>query len=156
MSNKSARQKLIQRYGNIDFLDQLKIAVPKCKKYSSKGQLKKMKQLTYHHIEEKSKGGPATIENGALLTLEHHRWFHQQSPEVQKELNSAFQELKQRIDKSQELSIVLVEEDELNQPFELNMTELSIDKQGKIQAYNCSKKKKEIRELIGEYEEELE
>ena len=156
MSNKSAKQKLIQRYGNIDFLDQLKIAVPKCKKYTSKGQLKRMKQLTYHHIKEKSKGGQATIENGALLTAEHHEWFHQQPPEVQRELNNAFQELKRRIDKSKELSIVLVEEDELDQPFELNITELSIDKQGRIQAYNRSKKKKETKKLIDEYEEELE
>lgn len=71
-SNKKAKQKLIERYGSIDFLDALKIKIPECKRYTSKGQLERMKQLTYHHILEKSKGGPATIENGALLTTEHH------------------------------------------------------------------------------------
>lgn len=67
-SNKSARQQLIRRYGSIDFLDKLKIKVPSSVRYKSKGQLKKMKQLTYHHIKERSKGGETTIENGALLT----------------------------------------------------------------------------------------
>ena len=154
-SNRNAKRKLIERYGGIDFLDQLKIKIPECKKYKSKGQLKKMKELTYHHILEKSKGGLTTIENGALLTAERHAWFHQQPPEVQHKLNNAFQELKRRKDEAQGLSIVLVEEDELDQPFKLNITELSIDKQGRIQAYNRSKKKKETKKLIDEYEEEL-
>lgn len=156
-SNRNVKRKLIKRYGGIDFLDQLKIKIPECKKYKSKGQLKKMKKLTYHHILEKSKGGPTTIENGALLTAEHHVWFHQQPLEVQHELNNAFQELKRRKDQMQQISIELVEENELNFPFEINITEISIDKQGRIKAYNRSKKKRDTKKLIEEYnEEELE
>ena len=103
-SNKSAKRKLIEKYGNIDFLDQLKIKIPENKKYTSKGQLKRMKQLTYHHIIEKSKGGKATIENGALLTAEHHAWFHQQPQEIQCELNNAFQELKRKKDEIRQIN----------------------------------------------------
>lgn len=53
MSNKRAKEKLIERYGGIDFIDQLKIKIPECKRYTSKGQKKRMQQLTYHHIWEK-------------------------------------------------------------------------------------------------------
>lgn len=155
-SNKNAKQKLIERYGGIDFLDELKIKIPKCKKYTSKGQLKKMKQLTYHHILEKSKGGKATVENGALLSAEHHAWFHQQPPEIQHELNNAFQELKRKKDEAQQLNIHLVEDEELDFPFEINIAEMSIDKEGKIKTYNRTQKKRETQELIKEYEQDIE
>lgn len=151
-SNKKAKQKLIERYGSIDFLDRLQIKIPECKHYTSKGQLKRMKQLTYHHIKEKSKGGDASVENGALLTDEHHVWFHQQPEEIQKELNEAFQELKKKMDESRELPVVFV--DDLKLPFELNIAELSIDRQGRIKAYNRSKKKRENKKIIDESGEE--
>ena len=153
-SNKSARQQLIRRYGSIDFLDKLKIKVPSSVRYKSKGQLKKMKQLTYHHIKERSKGGETTIENGALLTWEHHEWFHQQSSEIQQELNSAFQELKRRIDRSKKVSIMFVEEEELDFPFMINLMKISVDKQGRIKAYNRSKKKRENKKEIDEYDKD--
>ena len=153
--NKSVKQKMIQRYGKIDFLDALKIKVPECKKYKSKNQLKRMKEITYHHIKEKSKGGEATVENGALLTVEHHVWFHQQTPEMQKKLNNAFQEYKRQRDNSQKVPIVLVNEDELSFPFELNIMEISIDKENRIKAYNRSKKKRNDRKEIEEYEEDF-
>lgn len=153
--NKSVKQKMIQRYGKIDFLDALKIKIPECKKYKSKNQLKRMKEITYHHIKEKSKGGEATVENGALLTVEHHVWFHQQSPETQKILNDAFQEYKRQRDNSKKVPIVLVDEDELDFPFELNIMEISIDKEDRIKAYNRSKKKRNDRREIEEYEEEF-
>jgi hypothetical protein len=154
-SNKGIKKRLIQRYGSIDFLDRMKIKIPEKKRYKSKGQYKRMKQLTYHHIREKSKGGDATIENGALLTAEHHEWFHQQPPEIQRQLNEKFQELKRRIDAARKVSVVLTDE-ELDFSFEFNFAELSIDKQGRIKAYNRSKKKKQDREIIDEYEEDLE
>lgn len=56
--------------------------------------MKRMKQLTYHHILEKRKGGKATVENGAILSVENHEWFNKQPEEVQKELNKKFQEYK--------------------------------------------------------------
>lgn len=150
-SNKKAKQKLIERYGSIDFLDALKIKVPECKRYTSKGQLKRMKQLTYHHILEKSKGGSATIENGALLTTEHHAWFHQQPPEIQRQLNQKFQEFKKQKDIEHEASVVFVNDDELSLPFELSIAELQIDSQGRVKTYNRSQQKRETQQMVNEY-----
>lgn len=148
-SNKTAKQKLIARYGNVDFLDQLKVKVPESKKYTSKGQLKRMKQLTYHHIHEKQYGGKATVENGALLTEEHHIWLHKQPPEIKSKLNMAFQELKRR--KDLELEVQYVDLEQI--PFELNVCDLEIDKSGKMRVYNRAKIKEEMRKLIIEEEE---
>ena len=92
--NKSARQELERLYGKECFIDKLHLREEKQKRYTGKGQLKQMKQLTYHHIKMKKDGGRATIENGALLSAENHAWFHKQSPEKQSEMNRAFQEYK--------------------------------------------------------------
>lgn len=143
-SNKRAKELLIQRYGEIDFLDQLKVKIPECKTYKSKGQRKRMEQLTYHHILEKSRGGKATIENGALLTEEHHIWLHKQPPEVKSKLNMAFQELKRK--KDQELGIEYVDINEI--PFELNVCDLEIDSKGKLRVYNRAKVKEQMRKLV--------
>ena len=148
-SNKSAKQRLIQKYGGIDFLDQMHVKVPESKTYTSKGQLKRMKQLTYHHIQEKQYGGKATVENGALLTAEHHTWLHKQPPEVKSKLNMAFQEFKKARDA--ELPVETVDINEL--PFELNVCDLEIDKTGRLKIYNRAKVKEELRKLIVEEEE---
>lgn len=94
MSNKRAKEKLIQLYGEECFIDKLHLRKDGVRHYKSKGQMKKMKQLTYHHILEKSKGGRVTIENGALLSVENHEWFNKQSAEKQAEMNKKFQEYK--------------------------------------------------------------
>lgn len=93
-SNKSAKQKLIELYGPECFIDKLHLRHDKNRTYKSKGQLKRMKQLTYHHIKMKKDGGKATVENGALLSVENHAWFHQQPYKSQKKMNAKFQEYK--------------------------------------------------------------
>ena len=67
MSNKGAKNKLIQLYGKECFIEKLHLR-PKAtkKKYTSKGQYKRMKQLTYHHIVKKEHGGKATVENRSI------------------------------------------------------------------------------------------
>ncbi len=147
-SNKKAKNALIRRYGAVDFLDALHIAVPTSKTYTSKGQMRRMKQLTYHHIKEKSKGGTSTIENGALLTAEHHCFFHQQPPQVQRRLNSVFQEYKKR--KDEELPLLFVEPDEI--PLDLSVVEMDITEKNKVRFYNRMRVKEETRREI---EEEL-
>lgn len=62
-SNKNAKEKLIQLYGPECFIDKLHLRPDTDRRYTGKGQLKRMKELTYHHILEKSKGGRATVEN---------------------------------------------------------------------------------------------
>jgi len=60
-SNQKAKRKLILKFGEVCFLEELKIRdkedVKKdIKRYTSKKQQAIMDQLTYHHIVEKSKG----------------------------------------------------------------------------------------------------
>ena len=99
MSNKRAKERLIQLYGAECFIEKLHLRKDtEPRKYTSKGQRKRMKQLTYHHIKEKRYGGKATIENGALLSAENHEWFNKQSKEAQKQMNELFQEYKQSIE----------------------------------------------------------
>lgn len=62
-SNKNAKEKLIQLYGPECFIDKLHLRPDTDRRYTGKGQYKRMKELTYHHILERSKGGRATVEN---------------------------------------------------------------------------------------------
>lgn len=153
-SNKAAKQALIKRYGNICFIERLKLRDTKGLKYTGCGQYKRMKQLTYHHILEKSKGGKATIENGALLSTENHEWFHKQPKEVQRKMNNMFQELKREIDR-QELRVEYV--DEIKCPFETSFAELFIDKKGlnvkKLREQERAKEKRELQKLKKEFED---
>lgn len=99
MSNKRAKERLIQLYGAECFIEKLKLRKDtEPRKYSSKGQYKRMKQLTYHHIREKRNNGKATVENGALLSAENHAWFNKQSKEAQRQMNELFQQYKQSIE----------------------------------------------------------
>ena len=99
MSNKKAKERLIQLYGEECFIEKLHLRVDKePRRYTSKGQYKRMKQLTYHHIRERQHGGKATVENGALLSAENHEWFNKQSKEAQRQMNELFQKYKQSVE----------------------------------------------------------
>ena len=99
MSNKRAKQKLIKIYGAECFIEKLHLRVDiDPRRYTSRGQQKRMKQLTYHHIREKRNGGKATIENGALLSTENHEWFNRQSKEAQRQMNELFQQYKASVE----------------------------------------------------------
>jgi hypothetical protein len=99
MSNKRSKQKLIELYGAECFIEKLHLRVDtEPRRYSSKGQYKRMKQLTYHHIKEKRNGGQTTVRNGALLSAENHAWFNKQSKEAQKQMNELFQKYKQSVE----------------------------------------------------------
>ena len=99
MSYKGVKKELIERYGPECFIDKLHLRKDdEQQHYYSKGELKRMKELTYHHIEEKKEGGKATVENGALLSRENHDWFNKQSPEEQRKMNEVFQKYKQSVD----------------------------------------------------------
>lgn len=107
MSNKKAKERLIQLYGAECFIEKLHLRVDtEPRRYKSKGQYKRMKQLTYHHIRERQHGGKATVENGALLSAENHEWFNKQSKEAQKQMNELFQRYKASV----ECKVELVEE----------------------------------------------
>lgn len=100
-----------------------------------------MKKLSYHHIIEKSKGGPTTVENGALLSVENHEWFHKQPKSEQIKMNKAFQDYKA-------CTITLV--DELDLPFQIEARELVV--KSKKKAYNRNETKREFQQRIDDYE----
>lgn len=96
--NKKVKDAMIRLYGDECFIEKLKLRDTSGLTYKGKAQYKRMKMLTYHHIRMKSKGGKATIENGALLSAENHQWFHQQSKTEQERMNNLFQEYKRSVD----------------------------------------------------------
>ena len=146
-NNKKAKEELIRRYGAECFIEKLKLRKDtEPKRYKGKGQMKRMRQLTYHHIRMKKDGGRATVENGALLSAENHAWFHKQSPRDQAIMNEMFQEYKRQY---QECQIVFV--DKLELPFEVKTMEFHIDERElKRTKYNRAKEKREFQKLVDE------
>ena len=150
-SNKKAKEELIRYYGAECFIEKLKLRKDaKPKRYRGRGQAKRMKQLTYHHIKMKKDGGKATRENGALLSAENHSWFHQQSPQAQGYMNALFQEYKRQSDECQ---VVFV--DELDLGFEIKPTTFAIDERGQIldmkkEKYNREKEKRKHKKQVDE------
>jgi len=96
--NKSVKNALIRRYGAECFIEKLKLRDTSGLRYRGRAHKHRMKTLTYHHIKKRSKGGKATIENGALLSAENHAWFHKQPKESQEIMNNMFQQYKREID----------------------------------------------------------
>ena len=146
-NNKKAKEELIRRYGAECFIEKLKLRKDtEPKRYKGKGQMKRMRQLTYHHIRMKKDGGRATVENGALLSAENHAWFHKQSPQDQAIMNEMFQEYKRQY---QECQIVFV--DKLELPFEVKTMEFHIDERElKRTKYNRAKEKRELQRRVDE------
>ena len=146
-SNKRAKEELIRIYGAECFIEKLKLRKDvKPTRYKSKGQMKKMKQLTFHHIKMRKDGGRATVENGALLSAENHAWFHQQSSKDQTQMNAMFQEYKKQY---QECEVVFV--DDLDLGFEIKAMEFCInEKEQKKEKYNRAKEKREFQKRVDE------
>ena len=143
MNNRQAKERLIQLYGAECFIDKLHLRQDNTPRhYTGKAQMKRMKQLTYHHIQEKRNGGKATVENGALLSAENHEWFNKQTPEKQAELNRKFQEYKA-------CKVVLV--DELNLGIDIRAMVFEpqqLFREEKQKRRDRIEKKKERQELI--------
>lgn len=145
-SNKKAREELERLYGKECFIEKLHLRKDtEPRKYTSKSQMKKMKQLSYHHIKMKKDGGKATVENGAILSNENHIWFHEQSEVKQGYMNAVFQEYKRQ---ANECKIVFVED--LDVPYIVKPMEFSIPDKEK-ETYNRAKEKQEIRKMSEEY-----
>ena len=144
MSNKRVKERLIQIYGAECFIEKLHLRVDKePRRYSSKGQYKRMKQLTYHHIREKRNNGKTTVENGALLSAENHASFNKQSKESQKQMNELFQKYKQSV----ECKVEFV--DELDTRFSIASTVIVANEMEK-QHYNRAKEKRKWQKEIEE------
>ena len=119
--NKSVKNRMFQLYGKKCFIEKLGIRTGVSKKYKSSKQYRKMKELTYHHIIMKSEGGETSIENGSILCVECHTWFHQQDKETQDILNELFQEIK-------DIEYV----DGLELPYEIKCKVIQFNEKGKV------------------------
>ena len=114
--------------------------------------MKRMKQLSYHHILERSKGGKSTVENGAILSNENHIWFHKQSESKQGYLNAIFQEYKRQSDACKVVFVETLETD-----YEIRVADIALDEKGRLlseekkQEYNRAKEKQELRKMSEEY-----
>ena len=143
MSNKEAKQRLIELYGAECFIEKLRLRKDtEPRRYKSKGQRKRMKQLTYHHIQERSNGGQATVENGALLSTENHEWFNRQSKEAQRQMNELFQRYKNSV----ECSVEFVDNLETN----FSIASVIIVPAELEKKYNRAKEKREWRKQVEE------
>lgn len=149
-SNRNIKLKMIAKYGNECWIEKLHLRpCTEPRIYKGKGQLKRMKQLTFHHIKERSKGGRATEENGALLSAENHAWFHKQPKEVQDKLNQIFQEYKKSFNQNHPDSST----SEYNTSVPLSYDKvISLAKSN----YNRAKDKREAKKRIQEDLDDLE
>jgi len=147
-TNKVARKKLEKLYGAECFIDKLHLRKEPKRKYKSKGQMQRMKQLTFHHIVMKKDGGKTTVENGALLSSLAHMYIHSLPRNQEEFINNLLREYKRQVD---ECRLVFV--DDFDVPFKVTPVEFYVDERGK---YNRAKKKQEDKRLIDKYYEEEE
>lgn len=80
-ANKTTKNKLMMKFGKVCFIEELGLRTKEeiqaeMKQYKSKGQRRRMDQLTYHHIVSRCNGGETTEENGAILRNINHAWLH--------------------------------------------------------------------------------
>ena len=143
-SNKKAKRELMKYYGVECFIEKLHLRKDdEPRRYTGKAQMKRMKELTYHHIRMKKDGGDSSRENGALLSAENHAWFHKQSEQAQAYMNAIFQEYKRQVDACRVIFV-----DEIEIPFEIKPIVFSIDERGR---YNRAKEKRELKKLLDDY-----
>lgn len=149
-SNKRVREELESLYGKECFIEKLHLRKDtEPRKYTSKGQMEKMKRLTFHHILEKRNNGQATVENGALLSNENHIWFHKQSEHKQGYMNAIFQEYKRQVDECKnECKVVFV--DDLKIPYEVKVAEINLEEKMNGE-YNRAREKEKLRKMSEEY-----
>lgn len=94
MAYKSLKSVMYMKYGQKCMICGWKPKGHKKHKTASKHE----NYLTYHHMVEKSEGGPSTIENGAILCRFCHEWLHQQPKLVQIEVNEILRNYKKKFD----------------------------------------------------------
>ena len=143
--NKKVKEQMVRIFGKECFIEKLRLRDTSGLTYKSKGQYKRMKSLTYHHIRMKSKGGKATIENGAILSVENHQWFHKQPTEEQERMNRMFQQYKQNIENGniQECQVVIVSDNSTN--IDVRVATF------KPSEFNRAEEKRKTKELIEKY-----
>lgn len=154
-SNRIARERLEKIYGKKCMMHEgLKIQIKGYSKKKIKLKGKSLReQLTYHHLIPKSKGGPATDENGAILCRECHNYLENLDEEEREKINEELREYK--------MNFAIMNGSTIVDCGSLNLFNFDFDKEDCItiplknnnKQYNRAKAKKELRELIEEYED---
>ena len=167
MSNKNskARKKLEKIYGKGCFMERAGIR-------QITGFRKDAYTMTYHHMRHVSEGGKATVENGANLALENHKFLHSLPREEEEKINNRIRQWKAnfllmnngKVENSgslefpdltnEENCIIIKLEDTTREQYE----ELERQKQQRKQKFNRSKVKRETQKMIDElfYEDDEE
>ena len=91
-ANKTTKNKLIMRFGKRCFIEELGLRTKQeiqeeMKQYKSKGQRRRMDELTYHHIIARCDGGATNECNGAIIRTINHAWLHRLPLENQEKIN---------------------------------------------------------------------
>lgn len=173
MSNKKAKNKLIEIYGAYCMFEKANVAERiakiggittysnylKGKKFKGKNILK---QLTYHHLQHKADGGSATIENGALVDATAHAYIHSLPRHQEEIVNNMLRAYKinfMELNQGQVLGAGSLQlEDELefiSIPIETNEAEIrrarAIYEKKKKQEFSRAKIKQDTKRQIDEY-----
>lgn len=143
-TNRKSRLALEREYGKQCFIEKLNIRRGRIL-YTGKKKTIENRKLTYHHIIMKKDAGESTPENGALLGVGNHVWFHQQTPEKQAEMNQAFQDYK-------ECKIVFVDDMFQNVNYRIvakhfSLKDLKVDKD----IHDRSKQKNALKRITQEF-----
>jgi hypothetical protein len=80
------------RFGKRCFIEELGLRTKQeiqeeMKQYKSKGQRKRMDELTYHHIIARCDGGATNECNGAIIRTINHAWLHRLPLDKQEKIN---------------------------------------------------------------------
>lgn len=143
--NKKVKEQMVRIFGKECFIEKLRLRDTSGLTYKSKGQYKRMKSLSYHHVRMKSCGGKATIENGAILSVENHQWFHKQPKEEQERMNGMFQQYKRNVENGniQECQVIIVPD---------NSTSIDVRVATfKPREFSRAEEKRKTKELIEKY-----
>lgn len=160
--NSRAKELLKKIYGDGCFVE--RAGIRKIKGYKENAHM-----ITFHHLRHRSEGGKATVENGANVALENHRWLHSLPREQEEEVNNAIREwkinfLSMRGDGQVENSGILTPSDltkdqdcitikaydTTKEQYEILQKKKKKQKQKKIKRkdFNRSREKRELQELI--------
>lgn len=156
--NKKARQKLERLYGKICMVEAANIRyIPVEQRRKIRGYTKYDDIITFHHIKEKSKGGKATVENGALVKGYNHRWINSLSEEDREKVNERLVEFKimtlgitdkgLEVEDSATITPDILDEGFIEIPV-FNTTKEDLEKREK---FNRAKAKRDFQKKIDEY-----
>lgn len=150
MFRKSHAEEFIEKLGTIKTYKRYKEET----RYKSK-KIKQFESLmTLHHLRHRSEGGDTSVENGAIINELAHRYIHSLPRNQEEIINDYIREWKKQNYGKCTVDIV----EELPEPeFEIDLVEIDVkEKDLIIKPFSRAKVKRETRQAIDEYYQELE